>query len=254
MPIVVGHIEAIFRYPVKSMRGEGLEAATLGFHGIEGDRRFAFRRMEAPGGFPWLTAGRFAGLLGYTPLPREDGNADAAPTHVLTPDGERLELMGEALATDVSRRHGHRVEMMQLNHGIFDEAAISVIAAGTVAEICRAGQVATDVRRFRPNILVLTDANIAFEEDRWVGGTLAFGDDEAAPAMAVTMRDPRCVMVNLDPDSGAPSPQVMKAAVRANENNAGVYGAVTRAGRIAVGQAVVLHAVGAAKSVPERVI
>lgn len=250
MPVVVGHIEAIFRYPVKSTRGERIESATLGWHGIEGDRRFAFRRMEAPGGFPWLTAGRLPDLLSYTPLPREDGNAEALPTHVLTPDGERLELMGDALAAEVSRRHGHRVEMMQLNHGIFDEAAISVIAEGTVAEICRAGQVAPDVRRFRPNILVRTTENAAFEEDRWVGGTLAFGEDEAAPAMTVTMRDPRCVMVNLDPDGGKPSPEVMKAAVRANENNAGVYGAVARAGRIFVGQAVVLHAVGAMKRLP----
>lgn len=253
MPVVVGHIEAIFRYPVKSMRGEPLGAATLGWHGIEGDRRFAFQRMEAPGGFPWLTAGRLPDLLNYAPLPREDGNADVLPTHVLTPDGERMELMGEGLAAEISRRHGHRVEMMQLNHGIFDEAAISVIAAGTVAEICRAGQVARDVRRFRPNILVRTARNAAFEEDRWVGATLTFGEDDAAPAVAVTMRDPRCVMVNLDPDGGKPSPEVMKAAVRANENNAGVYGVVTRAGRITVGQAVLLHAVGAAKRLPEGV-
>lgn len=249
MPVVVGHIEAIFRYPVKSMRGERLETATLGWHGIEGDRRFAFRRIDAPGGFPWLTAGRLSGLLGYTPLPREDGNADELPTHVLTPDGETLELMGEALAAEIARSHGHPVEMMQLNHGVFDEAAVSVIADRTVTEICRAGQVAPDVRRFRPNILVRTAANAAFEEDQWVGSTLAFGE----AAMAVTMRDPRCVMVNLDPDGGKPSPEVMKAAVRTNGNNAGVYGAVTQAGRIAVGQAVTLHAVGAAKRLPEGV-
>ena len=40
MPVVVGHIEALFRYPVKSMRGEQLAEAALGWHGIEGDRRF----------------------------------------------------------------------------------------------------------------------------------------------------------------------------------------------------------------------
>jgi hypothetical protein len=48
----IGHIEAIFRYPVKSMRGESLDAATLGWHGLEGDRRLAFRRLEERGGFP----------------------------------------------------------------------------------------------------------------------------------------------------------------------------------------------------------
>jgi hypothetical protein len=70
---------------------------------------------------------------------------------------------------------------------------------------------------------------------------LSFGDADDAPAVAVTMRDPRCAMVNLDPDGGSPSPEVMKACVRANENHSGSYGTVTRIGRSAVGQTVLLH-------------
>ena len=62
------------------------------------------------------------------------------------------------------------------------------------------------------------------------------------PAIAVTMRDVRCSMVNLDPDSGNPAPEVLKAIVGANPNNAGIYGAVTRIGRLAVGQTIVLRA------------
>ena len=56
------------------------------------------------------------------------------------------------------------------------------------------------------------------------------------------MRDLRCAMLNLDPDTAKPAPEVMKAVVRANQNNAGIYGTVTRIGRLAVGQAVFLHA------------
>jgi hypothetical protein len=48
-------------------------------------------------------------------------------------------------------------------------------------------------------------------------------------------------MVNFDPDGGPPAPEVMKAAVHANQNNAGIYGTVTRAGRLAVGQTILLH-------------
>ena len=59
----VGQVEAIFRYPVKSMGGEPLEVAQLGWHGLEGDRRFAFRRIEDRSGFPWLTAGKLPELL-----------------------------------------------------------------------------------------------------------------------------------------------------------------------------------------------
>ena len=58
---------------------------------------------------------------------------------------------------------------------------------------------------------------------------------------AVTMRDVRCSMVNLDPDSAAPAPEMLKAVVRVNQNNAGIYGAVTRIGRLAVGQSIFLQ-------------
>jgi uncharacterized protein YcbX len=56
MRIEIGHVEAIFRYPVKSVRGERLEIANLGSHSLYGDRRLAFRRMNDRSAFPWLTA------------------------------------------------------------------------------------------------------------------------------------------------------------------------------------------------------
>jgi len=75
-----------------------------------------------------------------------------------------------------------------------------------------------------------------------VGGVLSFGEGDDAPAIAVTMRDVRCSMVNFDPDSASAAPEMMKAVVRAHQNTAGIYGAVTRIGRLAVGQTIILHA------------
>ena len=74
-----------------------------------------------------------------------------------------------------------------------------------------------------------------------MGGVLSFGDSDDAPAVAVTMRDVRCAMVNIDPDGRGFAPEVMKAVVRAHQNTAGIYGTVTRIGRLAVGQTIVLH-------------
>ena len=241
MPIEIGQIEAIFRYPVKSMRGEPLDAATLGWHGLDGDRRLAFRRLDDRGGFPWLSASKLPDLILFTPQRREDGNGEALPTHVRTPEGEEMPLFGEALAAEVGRRYGAPVQMMQLNHGIFDEANISVIASDTVREIGRLAGRSADVRRFRPNIVVRSTRAVPFEEDQWLGGVLTFGEANDAPAVTVTMRDVRCAMVNFDPDGGSPAPEVLKAAVRANQNKAGIYGTGTRIGRLAVGQTIVLH-------------
>jgi uncharacterized protein YcbX len=242
MPIEIGRVEAIFRYPVKSMGGERLEVAKLGWHGLDGDRRLAFRRMEDRSEFPWLTASRLPDLLLFAPHHGEDGAERDLPTHIRTPDGEARPVFGEDLAAEVGRRYGSPVQMMQLKHGIFDEASLSVIASDTVREIGRLAGRSPDVRRFRPNVVVRLLRPVPFQEDEWLGGVLLFGDGNDAAAITVTMRDVRCSMVNLDPDSARPAPEVLKAVVRANQNNAGVYGAVTRIGRLAVGQRIRLRA------------
>ena len=242
MLIEIGHVEAIFRYPVKSMGGERLEEANLGWYGLDGDRRLAFRRMGSDSGMPWLTASKLPDLLLFAPHRREDGAQGDLPTHIRTPDGEEMPVFGEDLAAEVGRRYGAPVEMMQLRHGIFDESNISVIALDTVHEIGRLAGRGLDVRRFRPNVVVRSLRSVPFQEDEWLGGVLSFGEGDDAPAVTVTMRDERCSMVNLDPDSATLAPEVMKAVVRANQNNAGIYGVVTRIGRLAVGQTVLLRA------------
>lgn len=242
MSVEIGKIEAIYRYPVKSMQGERIDAAALGWQGIDGDRRAAVRRVDVHGAnpWPWLSASKLPDLISFAPL-RKGGDRDGPPTHVRTPDGNELPLFGDALAAEVGRRHGAPVHIMQLRHGIFDEASISVIAAATVREISRLADVHADVRRFRPNLVVRSTRELPFEEDEWVGGVLTFGDADDAPVVAVTMRDLRCAMVNLDPDGASSNPDVMKACVRANDNHAGIYGTVTRIGRLAVGQSIFFH-------------
>jgi len=241
MRVEIGQVEAIFRYPVKSMGGERLDAANLGWHGLDGDRRLALRRMEDRGAFPWLSASKLPDLVLFTPLRREDGAGGHLPTHVRTPDGEEMDVFGADLAAEIGRRHGASVQMMQLKHGIFDEASISVIALDTVSEIGQLAGVSPDMRRFRPNIVVRSVRSVPFQEDEWVGGVLSFGEGSDVPAVAVTMRDERCSMINIDPDSASRAPEMMKAVVRANQNCAGIYGTVTRIGRVAVGQTIVLR-------------
>jgi hypothetical protein len=154
MLIEIGHVEAIFRYPVKSMGGEQLEVADLGWHGLEGDRRLALRRVENHGGMPWLTASKLPELLLFAPQRREESAQGDLPTHIRTPDGGEMPVFGEDLATEIGHRYGSPVQMMHWKNGIFDDASISVIASDTVHEIGQLAGRGADVRRFRPNILV----------------------------------------------------------------------------------------------------
>jgi len=242
MLIEIGHVEAIFRYPVKSMGGEQLEGANLGWHGLDGDRRLAFRRIDDRSGFPWLTASKLPDLVLFTALCSDGADGDL-PTHIRTPDGQKMPVFGEDLAAEVGRRYGAPVQMTQMKHGIFDEASISVIASDTVREIGRLAGRSLDMRRFRPNVVARLLRPGPFQEDDWVGGVLLFGEEDDAPSITVTMRDVRCSMVNLDPDSASPAPEVLKAVVREHQNTAGIYGAVTRIGRLAAGQSIFLRAV-----------
>jgi len=82
--------------------------------------------------------------------------------------------------------------------------------AGLVASPGDEVGVNLDRRRFRANIVLETRDREVFLEDRWVGGTLVFGNSEPRPAVTVTARDLRCVMVNLDPDTATKDARVMR--------------------------------------------
>src|SRR5690348_16933518 len=104
--IPIGHIYEIVRYPVKSMAGIAAEAAFLGWHGLDGDRRFAFRRAGAAGGMPWLTASRLPELVLYHPVGLDESGGEPLPTHVRTPAGPCVELRSPELTAEIAARFG----------------------------------------------------------------------------------------------------------------------------------------------------
>lgn len=241
MKVEIGRIQAIYRYPVKSMAGEALEHTQLSWYGVDGDRRFAFRRVAEKGGFPWLTASKLPEMILYKPIRQDAAQNNNLPTHVITPAGKTLEIRGDELRDEIGRGFGADVELMLLNQGIFDEAPISLITLATSHKITNASGQPDEIRRFRPNIVIDTRQSEPFTEDQWVGKTISFGNSDASPLVQVTNRDKRCVMVNLNPDTAQSDSAVLKTVVQLNEVCAGVYGAVTRLGALSVGQTIYLN-------------
>lgn len=235
---VLGHVREIVRYPVKSMAGVSVESAFLGWHGLAGDRRFAFRRLGNDTGFPWLNATKLAELLLYQPFGLDDSSGQPLPTHVRTPDGRELDLRSDELQREICERFGSGVDLMQNRHGMFDDASTSVISTATIAGIGAGAGMDLDRRRFRANVVLETAGSEPFPENDWIGQTLVFGAGDPAPAVRVTAHDARCRMINLDPDTAAPDARVLKTVVRLNGNNAGVYGTVVQIGTIRVGDPV----------------
>src|SRR3569833_469356 len=113
MPQQIGRIEALFRYPVKSMAGESLSSIEMGWNGFEGDRRFALHKTGDTSAFPWLTATRYTSLITFRP----ERNGNDVPTHVSTPEGRTLPIFGPDLAAEIETRSGVPVEMVQYKNG-----------------------------------------------------------------------------------------------------------------------------------------
>src|SRR5512132_2779962 len=124
--IPLGRVCELVRYPVKSMAGTATESAFLGWHGLDGDRRFAFRRLGDDSGFPWLSASRVPELILYHPFGFDESSGEPLPTHVRTPAGNQLELRSVELQNEIAERFGSGVELMNLKNGIFDDASVSV--------------------------------------------------------------------------------------------------------------------------------
>src|SRR5262245_2061880 len=97
----LGRIAELVRYPVKSMAGVPTESAFLGWHGLDGDRRFAFRRLGDPSGFPWLSASRLPELILYQPFGLDERGGEPLPTHVRTPAGTELPLRSAELEREI---------------------------------------------------------------------------------------------------------------------------------------------------------
>lgn len=239
----VGRVAALYRYPVKSMRGEELVRAEIGWHGIPGDRRFAFVRGDDRSDFPWLTGRQIPALVRYVPSFVDPDKPRASVVSVCTPDGRVLPLDSNELLDELSQAYrGAPVSLLQVGRGIFDAANISLISTASVAAIATLAGVAAEARRFRPNIVVEMLAAEPFGEERWVGQALSFGDRPDAPRVHMQKRDERCMMINLNPETGQQDPAVLRTVVQLRDECAGIYGVVERTGAIQVGDVVRLTA------------
>lgn len=236
----VGVVRALFRYPVKSMRGEEVAETRVGWHGFPGDRRYAFVRTQNLSGFPWLTARQVAELLLYVPSFVDPLRPASSPVRVRTPEGDEWAIEHEELRASIARRYAHPFTLQRFAIGAFDDAPISLITSGTLRTLGAALGMELQPRRFRPNIFVETPFGDAVPEKQWVGHVLAFDDDEGetGPLVRVSEQDSRCKMISLDPESAATDSRVLAEVVHAHDECAGVYGLPQRLGTLRVGQGV----------------
>ena len=230
----VGRVVGLWRYPVKSMAGEELAAAEVSWHGLAGDRRWAFVRDGVTrSGFPWLTLRERRDLSHYRPSLLEPSRPDQSPTVVLAPSGVTCDVADPALAAEL----GPGVRVLKQDRGVFDTLPLSLVTTQTIARVAEAFGASLDVRRFRPNLLVASADGQPFAEDNWVGSVLRIG----GLRMRVDKRDGRCVVITIDPVTTASDPAILRAVARDRQGCLGVYGSTVEPGRVAVGDEVIVE-------------
>jgi len=259
---IIGTVESLWRYPVKSMRGEELDEMFVGFSGVYGDRLFAFRSSASSKGFPYLTAREQREMLQYRPRFRQPDKAarpvnlteaESMPPGVNPVPADPAELMvdvetptGEALAIDnpelIDRlRHGidekHHLNLLRSERAMTDCRPLSIFSLQSARQLAEETGAAVDKRRFRANVYVdFTSAN-GFAENEFIGQSLRIGPKVV---ISILERDPRCMMITLDPDTGAIAPGLLKKVAQAHDGMAGVYGAVLIEGMLHKGDPVAL--------------
>lgn len=257
---IVGKIDSLWRYPVKSMRGEEMGELFASFSGIYGDRLFAFESSASPRGFPYFTAREQQRLLQYRPRFRnsdkaarpvnlaEAENMGANPVwadpselmvDVQTPDGRIVaiddSLLINMLRGDVDQKH--QLKLLRSERAMTDCRPFSMFSLQSARQLGEETGVPIDKRRFRANVYVDLTSGEGFGENQFVGKSLRIG-----PKVVVTVleRDARCMMITLDPDTGEKTPAILKKVAQAHDGMAGVYGAVMVEGMLHTGDSMEL--------------
>jgi hypothetical protein len=261
---IIGKVESLWRYPVKSMRGEELDAAFLGFAGIYGDRLFAFRSAASPKGFPYLTAREQQDMLQYRPRFRYPEKAAQPPNladaerlvpglplnpmyaepadlmvDVETPSGEILAIDHPALIRMLRDRidEAHILTLVRSDRALTDCRPVSLFSVQTAQQLGEELGTVVDQRWFRANVYVDLSSAGGFGEDGFVGRSLRIG---SKVVITILERDPRCKMITLDPETGASTPEFLQQVAQAHDGMAGVYGAVLVESALRKGDAVEL--------------
>lgn len=264
----VGSVVALWRYPVKSMMGEELNALHVTARGVLGDRAYALVDAEEgkvvsaknPRKWPslfdfratFVEPPRGAGPLGAVRITLPDGSTvtsgDEQVDRVISAAlGRQVRLQSAPLAAPQLEEYWPKIEGLDHQDEVTDEAMLAgtfldaapvhlltTTTLDTLRRACPEGRF--EVRRFRPNIVVRVDAPAAeFPEDEWLGRVLRIG---AAVRLRVERRCPRCVMTTLAQGDLPADMQILRTAARLHKADVGAYASVVCGGFVKRGDSV----------------
>jgi MOSC domain-containing protein len=234
----IGTLTALRRYPVKSMAGEDLNEARVSFAGLAGDRVYAFVDKQNQSDFPWMTGRQGHEMILFRPRflaapATDDGqpNPERYAVEVTTPEREKFRVDDPKFREVLEKRFGRSLRLRFSERSMTDACPVSLLSYGTVRGLGEEAGIALDPVRFRANFYVRWENDLPFFEDEFVGRELQIGQ---TVGFQVVMKDSRCIMITLDPDTAKPAKQVLETVSRKHGGCTGVYGAVLQEGIVRV--------------------
>jgi uncharacterized protein YcbX len=241
MDAAVGTVGALWRWPVKSMAGERVDALRVDGRGAGGDRTHAvlhehkgarkpLTAREAPRLLAWRAAYPFNGDGGFDP--------ERPPLALVTaPDGRRYRWDEPGLRAALEQDLGRHVWLHRDLSGLQDLSnTLLVTTEATLAALGAELGGAVDMRRFRPNLHLELDAP-AWSEPAWEDRELAF---EGGVRLRLLHPCERCAIPTRDPDTQVKWPGLLKHLTAAHDMYFGINARVLVGGRVAVGERVEL--------------
>ena len=222
-------VESLHRYPVKSLLGEHLESLDIDARGCVGDRLWSVRTATGKIG-SGKTTRRFAAVEGLLLL---RASVEGGQVVITMPDGERLLVDDASAAEKISAHSGEPLTLASeaaVSH--HDDGPVSLLGLSSVAALAAEVGADVDPARFRANLLIADTPPMA--EDQLVGHRLQVG----TAVLEVTMRSPRCVMIDMATADLPEQRGNLLAAGRVNDACLGVIARVVTPGRVTAGDAV----------------
>ncbi len=254
----IGKLESVWRYPVKSMRGEQVDEVFVAYTGVMGDRLYAISSSDAAAEFPWHTNREQEEFVLFRPYYKNPAGtlkpaaleaafkealnppypvAESFALNLETPDGKVYDVRDPAFLESLRDSSDGELTLHFTQKNVVDCRPLSLFSHQTLALLEQETGLGIDKRRFRANFYVDWDSGRGFYENELVNRRLKVGD---RLEIMVRELDPRCKSITIDPDTAETQPRILKHIARKHSGFAGVYAAVLTEGTVEAGDEICL--------------
>ncbi len=254
----IGTLDSIWRYPVKSMRGENLDEVYVAYTGLMGDRIYAVSSSTADPEFPWHTNREHEEFILYQarfknrrrtlrPEPleaalKEGLNPPYPPANefaveVQAPSGEIMDIESSAFIDHLSGQSDAQLTVLFTQKNMVDCRPVSLFSLQTLDQLSRETSMNLDKRRFRANLYIDWTSGSGFYENELVDRRIRIGEQLE---MMIIELDPRCKTITIDPTTAATQPRLLKHVFKNHGGFAGIFAAVLHEGVVKSGDPILL--------------